>query len=234
MWGLLFSLLFVSRPDTVVPVAALDTVPPEVELRTVSVSPDLIHGECVFDSCFVPFMVVGRYLRDVDEYLKSGGAWSSVKSVNTSGSTGYQERAPFANGPFIKALRNAEQMREVYRAIHSDPSYDEAAEKEKFVQQLEAFRDTASALPVIYGDIQTKYGGDVRAYVDDLFARSALTNHKRMKRLSRSPSLRKLQRDAGFQFAVAKLFYLSWELRGRPQDEAYKSFVPNYWRISEE
>lgn len=56
--------------------------------------------------------------------------------------------------------------------------------------------------------------------MDALFRRSALTNKRRMKRLTRSPSVRKMQRDMGFQFVVARLMYRLWEARGCPAADA--------------
>lgn len=106
----------------------------------------------------------------------------------------------------------------VVEAVIRRPGYSARAEKERMVCQLEAFGDTASAFPVVYGLIAMQYGGDARAYVDALFDGSVMTSRKRLKRLVRSPILKRLRDDMGFQFAVSKLMFCLWEQQGRPAD----------------
>ena len=102
------------------------------------------------------------------------------------------------------------------------------------VRELEAFGDTASTLPTIYALIATKYGGDVRAYVDDLFGRSVMTSRRRMKRFMRSPIAKRMREDMGFQFVVSKLMYRLWEAQGRPaQPAADSSSCGRSWRNDE-
>ncbi len=106
----------------------------------------------------------------------------------------------------------------VVETVTGRPGYSGRAEKERMVRQLETFGDTASAFPVVYGLIATQYSGDVRAYVDALFDGSVMTSRKRLKRLVRSPILKRLHDDMGFQFAVSKLMFRLWVQQGRPAD----------------
>ena len=87
-------------------------------------------------------------------------------------------------------------------------------------REILTFGDTATALPTVYVLIATKYGGDVRAYVDDLFDRSVMTNKRRMRRFARRPTVKRMREDMGFQFVVSKLMYRLWETRGRPAQPA--------------
>ena len=48
-------------------------------------------------------------------------------------------------------------------------------------------------------------------------ANSAITNPKRMKRLVRKVTKRRLKNDMGFQFVVSKYVYRLWLDQGRPK-----------------
>lgn len=90
------------------------------------------------------------------------------------------------------------------------------AEKARLVRQLEAFRDTAAVLPLVYVAIEGKYKGDVRAYVAALFKHSVVTNVRRTKRFAKSPTPTRMIDDMGVQLAAAKWLYRLWEQQGRP------------------
>lgn len=198
----------------VLPVVALWCVP------TASAQPvgengrklDFVYSPCVFDSCYTLFMRIARPLNsDTSLHAQLFMTRSTAPTRGVSG---------VFNSRQIQAYGRAKKVRKMYEEIHSNPAYDEAEEKQRLVQQLCSFSDTAHALPIVYAVIANDYGGDVEAYVDALFRRSALTNKRRMKRLTRSPSVRKMQRDMGFQFVVARLMYRLWEARGCPAADA--------------
>ncbi len=112
----------------------------------------------------------------------------------------------------------AKRVSGAVRAVRPVSGKAGRAEKEKWVRALEAYGDTAAVLPTIYAQIVTEYGGDVRAYVDELFRSSVVTNKRRLRRFMRRPTVRDMQTDMGFQFAVSKLMFRLWEQQGRPAD----------------
>ena len=105
-------------------------------------------------------------------------------------------------------------------AVTGHEGYSAETEKARMVREIETFGDTATALPTIYALIATKYGGDVRAYVDDLFDGSVMTSRRRLRRFMRSPITKRMREDMGFQFVVSKLMYRLWEAQGRPAQPA--------------
>ena len=171
-------------------------------------SPDFVHDECVFDSLYVSFV-------DMYESLKHMRYGASNLSSYGSHSAGW---IPPAGGSYrIGSPRRARQLQGLQQQLFASSRYDEAAEKAKLVRQLTAFRDTATALPYLYATIDREYGGDISAYVDALFENSAITNPKRMKRLVRKVTKRRLKNDMGFQFVVSKYVYRLWLEQGRPK-----------------
>ena len=171
-------------------------------------SPDFVHDECVFDSLYVSFV-------DMYESLKHMRYGASNLSSYGSHSAGW---IPPAGGSYrIGSPRRARQLQGLQQQLFASSRYDEAAEKAKLVRQLTAFRDTATALPYLYATIDREYGGDIPAYVDALFENSAITNPKRMKRLVRKVTKRRLKNDMGFQFVVSKYVYRLWLDQGRPK-----------------
>lgn len=100
--------------------------------------------------------------------------------------------------------------------LHRRPDGWIEAEKARLVRQLEAFRDTAAVLPLVYVAIEGKYKGDVRAYVAALFKHSVVTNVRRTKRFAKSPTPTRMIDDMGVQLAAAKWLYRLWEQQGRP------------------
>ena len=127
-------------------------------------------------------------------------------------------------------LRYARQLSAVRDSLFAQPGFDPDAEKARLVRQLETFGDTASALPTVYAQIATDYGGNIRAYVEDLFAHSVMTNERRMRRFVRHPTYRKMQSDMGFQLVVSKLLYRKWEAQGRPSQLIGHLVIPNQWK----
>lgn len=117
-----------------------------------------------------------------------------------------------------------------FHRLQTDTAYDEAAEKARLVRQLETFRDTAAVLPTLYGQIEAEYGGDAVRYVEALFAHSAVTDRKTMRRVCGKPSVERMQADMGFQFVVSKLLYRQWEAQGRPAEGVGHYVIRNLWR----
>ena len=116
------------------------------------------------------------------------------------------------------------------RDLYVSGGFDEAAEKRKIIEGLRTFGDTAAYVPVVYATIHTTYGGDVSRYVDDLFERSAMTNRRRMMRVTRWPRKRRMQGDMGFQLSLSKQLYMAWEAMGRPPQLIGHFVIPNKWK----
>ncbi len=188
---------------------------------------DFVHSESVFDRIYPVFLrlyptcksVHRPENKDVAGFVDVSPGYSlpSGKPVSDHSLTRlsfplycYNANREVEAQDSIRTLLVTEAER-----LWADPSYDETEEKAKLVAQLETFRDTASVLPSVYLLIDSKYGGNVRRYVDDLFRKSVLTNRRRLKRFVRSPSVIRMQRDMGFQFVVSKLTYRAWEAQGR-------------------
>ena len=69
-------------------------------------------------------------------------------------------------------------------------------ERVRMKNLLKDFRLRSKKLPTIYSLIDKKYGGDVDAYVDDLFDKSVFSSKRRLKRFIRFVSSdKKLLRD---------------------------------------
>ena len=180
---------------------SIATVPPQ----TVG---DFIHEKCIFDSCYT---FITRLNERIDRTRY--GATFMAHTVWMNPSAVY-----FGKRDNVRTLqRVAREFQDYQQGILSSGRYDEAAEKAKLVRQLTAFRDTATALPYLYATIDREYGGDINAYVDALFENSAITNPKRMKRLVRKVTKRRLKNDMGFQFVVSKYVYRLWLEQGRPK-----------------
>ena len=69
-------------------------------------------------------------------------------------------------------------------------------ERVRMKNLLKDFRLRSKKLPTIYSLIDKKYGGDVDAYLDDLFDKSVFSSKRRLKRFIRFVSSdKKLLRD---------------------------------------
>ena len=185
---------------------------------TKSAHTDLIHDKCIFDSCYTRFIEMGLLL---DRYTYGAASINYANNVypGTSSHAVGGPNIPISQSVWNKqrARKRAKQLETIQQELFSSGRYDEAAEKAKLVRQLTAFRDTATALPYLYATIDREYGGSIPAYVDALFENSAITNPKRMKRLVRKVTKRRLKNDMGFQFVVSKYVYRLWLEQGRPK-----------------
>ena len=191
---------------------------------------DFVHDTCVFDSCCSTFLLVGRLV--INDPLNK--AWLQ-ESLNVDGH--------IVSMPGVEAVTNARvnrnqleanellrRLRRVQRDLYASGGFDEAAERRKLAAQLRAFGDTADYVPLVYATIHTEYGGDITRYVDDLFRRSAMTNRRRMMRVTRWPRKKRLQSDMGFQFALSKQLYRAWEQMDRPTQLIGHFVIPNQWK----
>ncbi len=190
------------------------TFPEHREPSSQSSQPDFIHDECVFDSCYARYLDLGLRL----EHISYGDPLSNGHNIYYGvGESVVFDRSVGAPNSVGAPRRRALKFQKVQQQLFSSGRYDEASEKAKLVRQLTAFRDTATALPYLYATIDREYGGDIPAYVDALFENSAITNPKRMKRLVRKVTKRRLKNDMGFQFVVSKYVYRLWLEQGRPK-----------------
>lgn len=97
-----------------------------------------------------------------------------------------------------------------YRQTHKDTR----ADKELLVRQLTAFDSLSQNKPLFYSTIYGKFGGNIKAYVDDLYKRSILTNRYRLNTFIFWPSAEKLERDPGVQLILGLALYELWLKRG--------------------
>lgn len=100
-----------------------------------------------------------------------------------------------------------------YKAQYSSyhpADYDEAAEKALLVGRLMAFGDSAAFKPLFYYTIKEKYQNNVRAYVDDLYKTSMMSNKKRLRRFMLRPKQKRLNEDLGVQMVIAVKLYKYW------------------------
>ena len=209
-------------------------------VRKYSIDKDFVHEKCVFDTLYPVFMrmyptvsilngktATGRededWLRSTFGFVHMTPSWhhGDVPSIEHRSGRMYfsEEAAPFGSvGPTVDSLGT--RIRRAVKSQRAQTSVPLKEMKNTMVSQLEAFADTATVLPTVYALIATKYGGDVRAYVDDLFDRSVMTSRRRLRRFARYPNVDWMQRDMGFQFVVSKLMYRLWEAQGRPAQPA--------------
>ncbi len=196
MWRL-FHLLFVCLP-----VCGLSQSGP----RETAV--DFVHAESVFDTTYPTFRcidslfalrkkVVREYPSPNHDYLYRDGPFSST----------FQARVAYLARGYAGDLTSI--------TADMTPSVRDSL-RTQLACQMMAFADTAEVLPTVYAQVAVEYGGDVRAYVDALFDGSVMTNRRRMRRLSRHPTAKRMRDDMGFQFAVSKLMFRLWEQQGCP------------------
>ena len=184
---------------------------------------NFVYDACVFDSCFVTFMRAGRLFHPRSLNNVGWGKGERGRYVYYSP----QLRNPYR---FAGTNRRMMRLRRVRRELYASGGFDEAAEKRKIIEGLRTFGDTAAYVPVVYATIWTTYGGDVSRYVNDLFERSAMTNRRRMMRVTRWPRKRRMQGDMGFQFSLSKQLYMAWEAMGRPSQLIGHFVISNKWK----
>ncbi len=88
--------------------------------------------------------------------------------------------------------------------------YSQPTDRKVAVRMLQIFRDKvgAEALPAIYGPIDKDFGGDIAAFVDDLFEKSAFaTKEKAEAALSQENAAEKLAEDPAVKLYDAAIEY---------------------------
>ena len=61
--------------------------------------------------------------------------------------------------------------------------------------------------PLVFTDIWRDYGGDIERYVDDIYDRSILINHKRMTNFCNYPRVKTFVSDPGVRFVISMELY---------------------------
>ena len=178
-------------------------------------SPDFVHDMSVFDICYPVFRQL--YDRFANYEARFDSRFDSHLFPDFPSRGNYET---MLRPEREVCLRYAKQLAAVRDSLYAEPGFGLDKEREMLEREILTFGDTATALPTVYVLIATKYGGDVRAYVDDLFDGSVMTNAKRMKRFVRHPTKKRMREDMGFQFVVSKLMYHLWEAQGRPAQPA--------------
>lgn len=87
---------------------------------------------------------------------------------------------------------------------------DVKAEKARLTASLTAFDSLAYNRPLFFRDIETSFGGDISAYVDDLYKHSIITNKRRRSIFLRWPRAEKIENDPGVRFTIALALYELW------------------------
>lgn len=84
---------------------------------------------------------------------------------------------------------------QLYDTLHAHMSFSDG-ERVRMKNLLKDFRLRSKKLPTIYSLIDKKYGGNVDAYVDNLFDKSVFSSERRLKRFIRTVNNdKKLLRD---------------------------------------
>lgn len=82
--------------------------------------------------------------------------------------------------------------------------------KEDMVRRLQAFDKAAYYKPIFFADIYSRYKGDYRKYVDDLFRKSLITSPRRLRSFTAYARKRMILKDMGFQFTLSLALYELW------------------------
>ena len=124
----------------------------------------------------------------------------------------------------VKLITEERRKSDVYDASNL------RADREWAKRLIRRFREEASVLPSIYQVIDKEYKGDVDAYVDDLFDNSFMTNERKMKKLKRTPTSRKLLQDPCVLYTLSKCQYWS-QIKAAGLADSLDVVVKRQWRI---
>ena len=198
---------------------------------------DFVDDVSVFDACYWPFRRVADLISGklYQSYMKRYGLQGADSVFEArrcdaasftlpNGRTLWVDHEWSVNAgsdlPHLDERRllaeDAATLYDKCKEIKSSPGYNEAAERDRLIRQLSAFRDTACVLPPVFATIDTRFGGDIHAYVDALFSTAIATDKKAMRNYLRNPTLHKMCNDLGFQFVVSKMMYRVWRREGCP------------------
>lgn len=109
----------------------------------------------------------------------------------------------YADAPTVALKRRLEAQ---FEAMHKDEAAFERG-KQELVERLTAYSKEAKEHPVFFAEIATKFGGDIRQYVEYLYSESIMGNRKKFKNFMQKPYPWTIQRDPGFQFTLGLLLY---------------------------
>ena len=79
-------------------------------------------------------------------------------------------------------------------------------EKQRLMVYLHAL-SAEEERPLVFTDIWRDYGGDIERYVDDIYDRSILINHKRMTNFCNYPRVKTFVSDPGVRFVISMELY---------------------------
>ena len=79
-------------------------------------------------------------------------------------------------------------------------------EKQRLMVYLHAL-SAEEERPLVFTDIWRDYGGDIERYVDDIYDRSILINHKRMTNFCNYPRVKTFISDPGVRFVISMELY---------------------------
>ena len=124
-----------------------------------------------------------------------------------------------------------EQLKEGYANVHNK-DYDHEVDRKvaKVLIPLYAQSVPAEALPVFYGTIKTKFGGDYNAYVDALYDTSIFSNQKNFDAFIANPTVEAIEGDLAIQYstdknAMAKKLYEKYDKACGDIDLLHKTYV---------
>lgn len=95
-----------------------------------------------------------------------------------------------------------QRLQAQFDALHKDKEAFERG-KEELVERLTAYSKKAKLKPVFFAEIEKKFDGDIRRYVEHLYSESIMGNRKKFKSFMRSPYSEKIMKDPGYQFTLA-------------------------------
>ena len=84
------------------------------------------------------------------------------------------------------------------------------AEMEDLIKRLELFSAKVQTKPLFFVDIQTKFKGNIRKYVKNLYKKSMMSNYDRLTDFLKKPRLKKIQTDPGVQMSISLALYELW------------------------
>ncbi len=88
--------------------------------------------------------------------------------------------------------------------------YHKKSNKNKFTENLKAFKSESVHHPSFYAVIDSLYNGNVKRYVNDLFKNSILLNVHRSDSFINKPSAERFISDPGVQFIMSLDEYAEW------------------------
>ena len=91
-------------------------------------------------------------------------------------------------------------------------------EKAQLVQSLTAMDSLLHNKPLLFQIIYKDYGGNIKRYVDDLYAKSFMTSPRRFKRMMRRMRPKLLVKDLGVNYTLSMALYEVWLMQQKNTD----------------